>query len=301
MRHDIIFFPTDIYPTPFIETFGTHSEHWNKETNESRERFLRHNMVCALLGNLEHRPLVKPDPDDMKVEQAESDDGNSDDDNELTLRFRVLEGKSPTIIAGNYTNLMSKWGMPAKPTGKWDIIDTVEKKFIEVKVTKFLEKDIRNFKTASLGIESFTALYHIHSDTFEITTINCDRNLRGTAKAINFLRARDMYFAKINLKSNENQGYQAWMPYVFNDQYTNSKVKEWYTPMYDLAKKDTMPFKEGTKTNMIGFLNEDFLIYHTQLKYLQKIVRSCLTRATTCIIMCRKYPTYQETVPILGL
>lgn len=220
-----------LYPKDFYEKFGMKDSFWFRSNWYQREECLRHDMVCALLCNLEtmnpfdeEGDLYQLAPklrkvtvasysggttssssnyDAMEVEKDEFEDAQGDAiiaDESLPYRYVMLEGRTADTMVHN--TLSSHYSLP-RMSKKYDIFDKVERKFIEVKVTVDFQGSIRRYGDFA-DENCYTALIMINPQTFEHDEIGKRDEMPGLHKALDWLlKRREMWDVYVGAMESE--------------------------------------------------------------------------------------------------
>lgn len=206
----------ELYYKKFVEFYGIIGEHWKNDTWASREKALRHNMVCVLLCNMtlkkrgaevdlsnepscskRQKTLWDEDFDDLAEEEMEIDDPSilTDDGR---YRFLCLEGQPSTTVSLIQNKYAKLWGIPS-PGKKWDIIDKELNCFVEVKISSNYKKCVEDFKNYTITMENHASLVVIHPVTFSVQNFGTMIDFRGMCKAQDFLSRREIYMRQKKL------------------------------------------------------------------------------------------------------
>nr|QRW42564.1 MAG: polymerase PA [Astopletus virus]QRW42565.1 MAG: polymerase PA [Astopletus virus] len=245
----------NLYPNAFVAHFGQRDSNWARSGIISREKSLRHDMVCLLIGNLEPIPSVEeqplddflePPPKRMRLDidagegssrstasgsssSSKSDAADAPPGCELVhgterrLRYVLLEGKSNVSMLQN--RLADLYGV-SRPSKHYDLFDKVEKKFIEVKVYLSLTRAYMEFESYSDPIE-IRSLVHAHPVTGAITTRGKTDPMPGATKAKDFLLRRLEILSDLGYTETDVDAEADLAGQVFNCGSFNNLVNDW--------------------------------------------------------------------------
>lgn len=105
---------------------------------------------------------------------------------EASYKFILIEGTP------NQGELQNKWARKWAVTVSscWDIIDTNDKKFIELKVTNNEDKALNAYKSKAIGLESNSSLIIVNPTTGKTTFHPLEISAQGCDKVTSFILAR---------------------------------------------------------------------------------------------------------------
>lgn len=232
----------ELYYKRFVEFFGICGEHWKNDTWASRERALRHHMVCTLLCNTtlnKRAPPTDPQPSTIERSKYETEldyymdceeEGSESEFvedpslimNDSRYRFLCLEGQENTSVHMIQRRYAQSWGVPA-PGKKWDIIDK-QVCFVEVKISSNSAKCFAEFDNNTIMMKSHSSIIVIHPNTITTYTRGIQIDFRGKCKAIYFLSRREIYMRKHNLFETDSNEVDELESYMFCDPRTNREV-----------------------------------------------------------------------------
>lgn len=214
-KYESLLLNSEIYPTPFIEKFGSSGPHWYSSSFAQRERSLCHDMICVLLCNMEPMPDLKeeyvkrmdqlepaakrfkgpdPVPDEDEVYEETYSESSEEEDYEDTTGFTGRhDGFAYQCLEGNVNesayqmNFAAKWGV--RTDKKYDAVHIPTQKFIEVKTTVNPQHYIENpYSTIQDGPNFGLVVVDIIQESCHYVGMD---PMPGEAKALNWLAKRN--------------------------------------------------------------------------------------------------------------
>nr|AYP67572.1 PA [Old quarry swamp virus] len=159
---------------------------------------------------------------------------------ESQFRYILIEGMpQPELIQNHYAGL---WGLNP-PDSMWDIIDTVSKKFIEVKVSSN-PKSNEVYDLKKLSIEGHTAYCQVNPRTGACRWIDHEGGLQGEEKVRNFILARCEALNSLDIMETELQEIDDLSSTVFNspvfNSYMDQWLESWHVPDLEIREMEDM-------------------------------------------------------------
>nr|QMP82409.1 polymerase PA [Phasmatodean orthomyxo-related virus OKIAV167] len=343
-KYQALISDASLYPPNFVQTFGVEGAHWSKETPRERELSLRHDMICALISNLEKTDTeFRLTIDSLKRKAEEeagsmakraktiSSDGQSDidiDDPDIDL-FEEFRDPSEPEESGIGVSLFHefqererayrfvlleampgaeriqrqyavRWGIQP-PVQTWDLIDTVHKKFVEVKVTGNLDRALEHFQEQATLIPE-------HSGLIVCNPIDCTIHLgniqpfQGAAKVINFLNARKMRMEDLNLRESDPKKSAPLHEQYFPSPYFNNLKEEWVQDWWSLRYLPDPPNYDSKGTtrlervtaielldNLANTMTRDAPTMKMKYKFLpDPVVQNIISESSHDIDLCKE-------------
>lgn len=266
-----IIYNSQLYSERFINTFGVESPHWFNSNWHSRERSLRHDMVCVLLCNNEDFSIAKTDEErttssgtetstsrtgpsneedmdwevpvdilDFEPDESEAEPINYEvnEQSETQMKFLLNEWSKRFILLEGTSNIAQKQNLTAdswgcmRPNSQWDIIDRELKRFIEVKVTINKDRCIGEFEHKSSEIVENSSLFVVNPETADIYWIRHPGGLIGEQKVKNFLIRRSQILTN-KIYKNELIEDVDLENRIFCNKRFNKMMEDWVKPFWE--------------------------------------------------------------------
>jgi len=247
-----------LYPPGFIREYGESSIHWNLESDRAKEVFLRHQMACVLLSNmqmssdLEKTQTSSPDSGSppskrIRLGSLPSSSGSSastmgiEEQNEpgviinvagctlpekpkAALRIIILEGDPFIDRAQN--RICQENGFPSWDT-KWDLYDRQLKRFIEVKVSMDLDGSLYRYELKKSQNPDHASLIVVNPESCKIDFIDHPGDLQGRRKAEDFFIRRKRAISNLGLMESTLSDYEDVISTIFCNPRSNKMVEDW--------------------------------------------------------------------------
>nr|QPZ88438.1 putative polymerase PA [Soybean thrips quaranja-like virus 4] len=249
-----------LYPMETLMNMVANSPHWQKEDSRKNELYLRHLVVCILLCNREPSSMedvietmltglgkrkieasLEDEPASKKLRSEEGESviagssttqgssGSSGkietgwEQDELKFRYILLEGTPALQLKQAY---FARRFNCLNPTNQWDIVDTKEQKFIEVKVSQS-PLAIEKYRQNSVSVPNNSGLIMVNPTNGEIQLFDKLDVPNGHLKVRDFLLKRSQTMLELGISDNDLLEEPNIEEKVFQSDYINGLTNQW--------------------------------------------------------------------------